>query len=132
MWKRRYQVSRSGVLSSPPLEPSALFRRALSCFPRILNVEVKASVLGLLLFPSEAQKSPCQLPISTPSLFYEPTNTHFKRIARAQGKKPQNCNMQAQEFRWALGFMGGGGCIVVCFLPDVSWLSLMYLFHMNE
>ena len=48
----RRQGSRSGVLSSPPLEPSALFRRALSCFPRILNVEVKASVLGLLLFPS--------------------------------------------------------------------------------
>ena len=105
----RRQGSKSGVLSSPPLEPSALFSRALSCFPRILNVEVKASVLGLLLFPSEAQKSPCQLPISTPSPFYEPTNTHFKRIARAQGKKPQNCNMQAQEFRWAFGFMGEGG-----------------------
>ena len=105
----RRQGSRSGVLSSPPLEPSALFRRALSCFPRILNVEVKASDLGLLLFPSEAQKSPCQLPISTPSPCYEPTNTPLKRVAKAQGKKPQNCNMQAQEFRWALGFMGEGG-----------------------
>ena len=104
-----------------------------SC-PKVLRVEVKVSVLGLLLFPSKAQKSPCQLPISTPSSCYEPTNTPLKRVAIAQGKKPQNCNMQAQEFRWALGFMGegGGGCIIVCFLPVVCWLSLMYLFHMNE
>ena len=128
----RRQGSRSGVLSSPTLEPSTLFRRALSCFPRVFRAEVKASVLGLLLFPSEAQKSPCQLPISTPSPCYEPTNTPLKRVAKAQGKKPQNCNMQAQEFRWAFGFMGEGGCIVVCFLLVVCWLSLMYLFHMNE
>lgn len=46
------QGSRSGVLSGPPLEPSALFRHALSCFPRVLCAKVKASVLGLLLFPS--------------------------------------------------------------------------------
>ena len=105
----RWQGSKSGVLSGLPLEPSALFRRALSCFPRVLHAKVKASVLGLLLFPSEAQKSPCQLPISTPSPCYEPTNTPLKRVARAQGKKPQKCNMQAQEFRWALGFMGEGG-----------------------
>ena len=103
------QGNKLGVLSSPPLEPSALFRRALSCFPRVFRAEVKASVLGLLLFPSEAQKSPCHLPISTPSSCYEPRNTPLKRVARAQGKKPQNCNMQAQEFRWALGFMGEGG-----------------------
>ena len=130
--RNRQQGSRSGVLSGPPLEPSALFRRALSCFPRVLHAEVKALILGLLLFPSEAQKSPCQLPIGTPSPCYEFTNTPLKRVARAQGKKPQNCNMQAQEFSWALWFMGEGGCIVVCFLPVVCWLSLMYLFHMNE
>ena len=111
----RRQGSRSGVLSGPPLEPSALFRRALSCFPRVPRAKVKASVLGLLLFPSEAQKSPCQLPISTPSPYYEPTNTPLKRVARAQGKKPQNCNMQAQEFRWALGFMGEGGAQLFVF-----------------
>ena len=105
----RRQGSRSGVLSSPPLEPNTLFKRAFLCFPRVFRAKVKASVLGLLLFPSEAQKSPCQLPISTPSPCYEPTNTPLKRVARAQGKKPQNYNMQAQEFRWALGFMGEGG-----------------------
>ena len=77
----RRQGSRSGVLSSPPLEPSTLF--GFSCFPRVFRAEVKASVLGLLLFPSEAQKSPCQLPISTPSPCYEPTNTPLKRVARA-------------------------------------------------
>ena len=82
------QGSRLGVLFGPPLEPNALFRRALSCFPRVLRAKVKASVLGLLLFPSEAQKSPCHLPISTPSPCYEPTNTPLKRVARAQGKKP--------------------------------------------
>ena len=71
----RRQGSRSGVLFGTPLEPSALFRRALSCFPKVLRAEVKALVLGLLLFPSKAQKSPCQLPISTPSPCYEPTNT---------------------------------------------------------
>ena len=94
----RRQGSKSGVLSGPPL-PSALSRSALSCFPWVLRAEVKASVLGLFLFPSEAQKSPCHLPINAPSPCYEPTNTPLKRVARAQGKKPQNCNMQVQEFR---------------------------------
>ena len=80
------------------------------------EVEVKVSDMGFQMFSSEAQKSPGPKPTSKPSPSNEPTNTplcpksgNLKRVARAQGKKPQNFNMQAQDYCWALGFIVEGG-----------------------
>ena len=76
------------------------------------EVEVKASDMGFQMFSSEAQISPSPKPTSKPSPSIEPTNTplcqksgNLKRVARAQGKKPQNLNMQAQDYCWAFGFI---------------------------
>ena len=91
--------------------------------------------IGFQMFSSEAQKSPNPKPTSKPSPSIEPTNTplrqksgNLKRVARAQGKKPQNLNMQAQDYCWAFGFIVEGGVVVYCFiLPVVVLLSLLYL-----
>ena len=80
------------------------------------EVEVKALNMGFQMFSSEAQKSPSLKLTSKPSPSIEPTNAplcqksgNLKRVARAQGKKPQNFNMQAQDYRWAFGFIVEGG-----------------------
>ena len=68
------------------------------------GVEANAPDMGFQMHPSEAQKSSSPKPIRKPPPKNEPTNTLLspmrgilKRVARAQGKKPQNCNMQAQN-----------------------------------
>ena len=68
------------------------------------EVEVNALDMGFQMHSSEAQKSPSPKPKNKPSPKNEPTNTplrpkraNLKRVARAQGKKPQNFNMQAQN-----------------------------------
>ena len=61
-------------------------------------------LLSFQMHPSEAQKSSSPKPTRKPPPKNEPTNTllspmreNLKRVARAQGKKPQNCNSQAQN-----------------------------------
>ena len=68
------------------------------------EVEVNALDMGFQMHTSEAQKSPSPKPTSKPSPKNEPTNTplcpkrgNLKRVAKAQGKKPQNFNMRAQN-----------------------------------
>ena len=68
------------------------------------EVEVNALDMGFQMHSSEAQKSPSPKPTNKPSPKNEPTNIplcpkrgNLKRVARAQGKKPQNFNMQAQN-----------------------------------
>ena len=80
------------------------------------EVEVNALDMGFQMHSSEAQKSPSPKPTNKPSPKNEPTNTplcqksgNLKRVARAQGKKPQNLNMQAQDYCWAFGFIVQGG-----------------------
>ena len=57
----RRQGIKSGVLSGPPL-PSALSRRALSCFPRVLRAEVKASVWAYFCSPLTPKNLPAIYP----------------------------------------------------------------------
>ena len=72
--------------------------------------------MGFQLLSPMVQKLSSPKPTSKPSPKYEPINIPLcpmkwilKRVAKAQEKKFQNFNSQAQEYLWALGFFRGGG-----------------------
>ena len=69
------------------------------------ETEANPSIVGFHMHPLEAQRptSP-KKPINNPSHTNEPTNTslsprrgNLKRVARAQGRRTQNTNMQKQS-----------------------------------
>ena len=72
--------------------------------------------MGFQQLSPVVQKLSSPKPTSKPSPKYEPISIPLcpmrgilKRVARAQEKKFQNFNRQAQEYLWALGFFRGCG-----------------------